>query len=343
MFTEKLLKWYDRAGRRNLPWQRDRDPYKIWVSEIMLQQTQVTTVIPYFERFIDRFPAITELAEADIDEVLHLWTGLGYYARARNLHRAAQQICDQHSGEFPKDIEVAYQLPGIGRSTAHAILTFAFNHSLPILDGNVKRVLARHGRIHGWPGDKKIEIQLWQLAERLTPVARTADYNQAIMDLGALVCLRRRPMCSTCPVTATCLAAQHGEQHELPSPAPKKVKPVRAIKMIMIQKEHRVLLEKRPPNGIWGGLWSFPEFDDDTDLEQHTSMRFGLSIETDEHWRVLRHSFTHFHLDITPVPAKLKRADHTVMENPGLVWYNFRDPDARGLAAPIKKLLEKLR
>lgn len=341
-FAQQLLKWYDCAGRKNLPWQRDRDPYKIWVSEIMLQQTQVTTVIPYFERFTERFPTISELAQANIDEVLHLWTGLGYYARARNLHQAAEQICNQYNGEFPTDVEAVYGLPGIGRSTAHAVLTFAFDQSLSILDGNVKRVLTRHQRIHGWPGEAKIGRQLWQLAERLTPAKRTADYNQAIMDLGALVCLRRRPLCTTCPAAETCLALQYGEQHELPTRAPKKVKPVRATAMIMVLKEQNVLLERRPPSGVWGGLWSFPEFDRDADLGQHMSTRYGLSIETEKHWKVLRHSFTHFHLDITPVPAKLKRADNRMMENPGLVWYNLKDPDARGLAAPVKTLLEKL-
>lgn len=342
MFATQLLDWYDRAGRKNLPWQKDRDPYKIWVSEIMLQQTRVTTVIPYFDRFIQRFPSIPELAKASIDEVLHLWTGLGYYARARNLHRAAIRICDQYKGEFPTEVEAVYQLPGLGRSTAHAVLTFAFNQSLPILDGNVKRVLTRQRRIHGWPGDKKTEQQLWQLAEELTPTQRTADYNQALMDLGSLICLRRRPLCAVCPVIKTCMAAQYGEQHELPTPAPKRDKPVRTITMIMILKEHEVLLEQRPHQGIWGGLWSFPEFDANTDLDQLITSRFGLSIETDAHWKVHRHSFTHFHLDITPVPARLKRPETQVMENPGLVWYNLKNPDARGLAAPVKKLLEKL-
>ena len=342
-FARALLHWYDRAGRKHLPWQQDRDPYKIWVSEIMLQQTQVTTVIAYFERFIDRFPNISELAAADVDEVLHLWTGLGYYARARNLHHAAQQICDHHHGEFPADVEAVYQLPGIGRSTAHAILTFSFDHSLSILDGNVKRVLARQHRVQGWPGHRPVEQRLWQLAENLTPARRTADYNQAIMDLGALVCLRRRPLCAACPVSGTCQAARYGEQHELPGRAPKKIKPVRAVGMVMVMKEHQqVLLEKRPPQGIWGGLWSFPELEGNTDPGQHMAARYGLCIETDQGWEVLRHSFTHFHLDITPIPARLMRADSLMMEKPGLVWYNLRHPDARGLAAPVKKLLEKL-
>lgn len=342
MFTSRLLKWYDLQGRKHLPWQRDRDPYKIWVSEIMLQQTQVVTVIPYFERFVDRFPSIPDLAAADLDDVLHLWTGLGYYARARNMHRAARQICDQYGGQFPADAEAVYRLPGIGRSTAHAVLAFAFDQYLPILDGNVKRVLIRQHRIAAWSGDKKVEQQLWQLAERSTPRKRTADYNQAIMDLGAMVCLRRRPRCAVCPVTDTCGANRHGEQNELPVPAPKKVKPVRAVKMIMLMKEDSVLLERRPPSGIWGGLWSFPQPDADADAGHHMSSRYGLSVETEAHWEVLRHSFTHFHLDITPIPARLEKPNHQVMENPGLVWYNLKQPDALGLAAPVKKLLDKL-
>ncbi len=309
----------------------------------MLQQTQVTTVIPYFERFIDRFPSIAALAKADSDAVLHLWTGLGYYARARNLHRAAKQICDRHSGEFPADPEAVYQLSGVGRSTAHAVLTFAFNQSLPILDGNVKRVLTRQHRIHGWPGNKKVEQELWRLAESCTPEERTADYNQAIMDLGALVCLRRRPVCAACPVAATCQARRHGEQHALPSRAPAKVKPVRAVQMIMVLDKHKVLLEKRPPRGVWGGLWSLPEVDGETEPDQHMYMRYGLRVETAGRWKVLRHSFTHFHLEITPIPAALRHSDNQVMENTGLVWYNLKNPDARGLAAPVKKLLEKLR
>ena len=342
MFAQQLLRWYDQHGRKNLPWQRDADPYKIWVSEIMLQQTQVATVIPYFERFIERFPTISGLATGDIDEVLHLWAGLGYYARARNLHRAAIEICNRHRGLFPSEVEQVYQLPGIGRSTAHAILTFAFNQRLPILDGNVKRVLARHHRVYGWPGEKQIEARLWKIAEKATPADRTADYTQAIMDLGAIVCVKRRPLCEVCPVARTCLAKKHNEQAQLPTPAPKKHKPVRSISIIMVQKAHSVLLEQRPPSGIWGGLWSFPELEANTDPLVHMATRFGLAVETDAKWATFRHSFTHFHLDITPIPARLRGADNQVMENPGLVWYNLTEPDARGLAAPVKRLIDKL-
>ena len=341
--SKRLLDWYDQHGRGDLPWQGDRDPYKIWVSEIMLQQTQVGTVIPYFKRFMDRFPDVASLSNGRLDEVLHLWTGLGYYARARNLHRAAQTICRDHDGRFPADASTACGLPGIGRSTANAILAFAFDQAQPILDGNAKRVLARHYRVHGWPGKTKVERKLWELAENNTPKKRTADYTQAIMDLGAMLCVRRRPLCTTCPIAGTCLALYHREQPLLPTAAPKREKPLRSLSMVMVQLGDSVLLERRPPSGIWGGLWSFPEVEPGVDIQQHICNRFGVSIRTRDQWDVLRHSFTHFHLDITPVHAEVEISDTRIMENPGSVWYNLNQPDARGLAAPVKRLLEKLR
>ena len=341
--SKRLLDWYDQHGRKDLPWQGDRDPYKIWVSEIMLQQTQVGTVIPYFQRFMARFPDIASLSIGRLDEVLHLWTGLGYYARARNLHRAAQTICRDHDGRFPVDASAACGLPGIGRSTANAILAFAFDQAQPILDGNAKRVLARHYRVHGWPGKIKVERKLWELAENNTPKKRTADYTQAIMDLGAMLCVRRRPLCTTCPIAGTCQALSHREQPLLPTPAPKREKPLRSVSMVMIQLGDSVLLERRPPSGIWGGLWSFPEVGPGVDIQHHICSRFGVSIRTCDQWEVLRHSFTHFHLDITPVHAEVEISDTRIMENPGAVWYKLNRPDARGLAAPVKRLLEKLR
>jgi A/G-specific adenine glycosylase len=341
--SKRLLAWYDQHGRRDLPWQGDRNPYKIWVSEIMLQQTQVSTVIPYFERFVARFPDIQSLSDSPLDEVLHLWTGLGYYARGRNLHRAAQTIVRDNGGRFPADATTARGLPGVGRSTANAILAFAFDQSLPILDGNAKRVLARHFRVHGWPGKAKVERRLWDIAENNTPKKRSADYTQAIMDLGALICVRRRPLCTTCPIAGTCQALCHREQALLPAPAPKREKPLRSISMIMAQFGDSVLLERRPPSGIWGGLWSFPEVEPGVNIQNHMSSRFGVNIRTRGQWDVLRHSFTHFHLDITPVHADVDLSDTRVMENPGSVWYNLYQPDARGLAAPVKRLLEKLR
>jgi len=342
-FSTRLLEWYDRYGRKELPWQRDRDPYKIWVSEVMLQQTQVNAVIPYFERFIDRFPDIPSLAESNIDEVLHLWTGLGYYARARNLHRSARVICRDHGGKFPADADAAYCLPGLGQSTANAILAFAFGQKLSIFDGNAKRVLARHYRIHGWPGETATALKLWNIADKNTPEERTADYTQAIMDLGASLCVRRHPLCAACPVADTCAALSSQEQSILPTPAPKQEKPTRSIFMIMARLGHSVLLERRPPNGIWGALWSFPEVEPGIDIQDQILVRFGVTLTSRDPWAVVRHSFTHFHLDITPVHAQVEQLDPQIMENPGLVWYNLNEPDARGLAAPVKKLLEKLR
>jgi A/G-specific adenine glycosylase len=339
----RLLDWYDRCGRRDLPWQRDRDPYRIWVSEIMLQQTQVSTVIPYFLRFTDRFPDIPALASAELDEVLHLWTGLGYYARARNLHRAAGIVCREHAGRFPRDEAEVYRLPGIGRSTAHAILAFAFDRDLPILDGNVKRVLARHFRVHGRTGTAPVERRLWRLAADNTPAERTADYTQAIMDLGATVCVRRRPVCAACPLADTCGALAAGEQAALPTPRHRRARHTRAVCMIMMQANGRVLLQKRPPSGIWGGLWSFPEIEPGENIEPAVLEAYGLHVEVVDTWEVLKHGFTHFNLDIVPVRAEFVRWDDRTMENTELIWYNLSEPDARGLAAPVKKLLQKLR
>ena len=339
----RLLGWYDRRGRKDLPWQGNRDPYPIWVSEIMLQQTQVATVVPYFNRFIERFPDVEALASGDLDEVLHLWTGLGYYARARNLHAAARIIRDQYGGRFPRGPDQAYRLPGIGKSTAHAILAFSYDRALPILDGNVKRVLARHFRVHGWPGTASVERRLWQIAEENTPQRRIAAYTQAIMDLGATVCTRRRPDCAVCPLSETCEALVAGEQAELPASRPRKVKPTRAILMVMVEAEGRILLEKRPPIGIWGGLWSLPEVEPGEGIEAAVLERYGVNIDITGTWETMRHSFTHFTLNISPVHAEVRSPEDRIMENTDLVWYNLTKPDARGLAAPVKKLLDKLR
>ena len=343
-FADRLLVWHADHGRHDLPWQRSRDAYGIWVSEIMLQQTQVGTVIPYFERFTARFPDIAALAEAPVDEVLHHWTGLGYYARARNLHAAARIIRDRHRGEFPPDLEAVMALPGIGRSTAGAILAFAFGQHHAILDGNVKRVLARHRRIAGWPGQRAVEKTLWSLAEALTPRRRVRDYNQAIMDLGATVCRRSQPRCNACPLAADCRAREHGDPQAYPGRAPRRSRPRRAVQMIMIRRGGReVLLERRPPSGIWGGLWGFPECEAGSDAARHVDVRHGLRIAPEAPWPVLSHGFTHFDLDITPVPARLLGNGARIMERDDAVWYKLDQPDARGLAAPVKSLLDKLR
>ena len=259
-FSARLLKWYDCHGRKTLPWKRVRDPYRIWVSEIMLQQTQVTTIIPYFERFAKRFPDVRTLARARPDSVLHLWSGLGYYARARNLHKAAKRIIAEHGGTFPRELESVVRLPGIGRSTAGAILALAFDQRHAILDGNVKRVLARHHAIDAPPNRRETETKLWQLAERHTPSRRVADYTQAIMDLGATVCTRAHPDCAHCPVRAGCKARKLGTPQNFPVPAKRRAMPVKQVNMLLIRDARdRVLLVKRPPAGLWGGLWGLPE------------------------------------------------------------------------------------
>ncbi len=261
IFQQKILAWFDLFGRKDLPWQLNISPYRVWLSEVMLQQTQVTTVIPYFNHFIQKFPNVHQLANAPLDSVLHLWSGLGYYARARNLHKTAKSI-SVAGGEFPNDLNLLMQLPGIGRSTAGAISSIAFNKSQPILDGNVRRVLARFHVISGWTGGSKVNNKLWQLSSDYTPLLRVADYTQAMMDLGAPICIRSKPKCSQCPINSACLAKIEGKISELPTPKPRKSLPVKKTIFLMAQNQQgRILLEQRPKTGIWGGLWSFPEYE----------------------------------------------------------------------------------
>jgi len=341
--SKRLLAWYDHHGRKALPWKLKTSPYRVWVSEVMLQQTQVTTVIPYFERFMQRFPDITTLAAAELDEVLHLWTGLGYYARARNLHRAAREVVESHSGRFPEDLEQVLALPGIGRSTAGAILAQALGQRHPILDGNVKRVLCRLHAVEGWPGDPKVEVGLWRLAEAYTPRARLADYTQAIMDLGATLCRRGQPDCPACPFATECQARLEGRQAELPQRKPAREKPVKATRMLLLLNEKgEVLLQQRPPSGIWGGLWSLPECEPRARVKAWVRRELGLEVEESRKLPPLRHSFSHFHLEIQPLLATTRPAAEGVMEAGATVWYNSRQPDARGLAAPVVKLLQRL-
>ena len=336
-----LLAWFDTHGRHDLPWQAPRDAYRVWVSEIMLQQTQVATVIPYFTRFLQAFPDVRALAEAPLDDVLHHWTGLGYYARARNLHRAAQQLRDQHGGQFPREFDPLHALPGIGRSTAGAILAQAFGLRYPILDGNVKRVLTRLHAIAGWPGDKAVEHQLWQLAEAHTPHTRLADYTQAIMDLGATVCRRSTPLCDHCPLQARCVAHAQQTVHLFPARKPRKALPVRQTCMLLVYNaEHAVLLEQRPPSGVWGGLWSFPECALDDDPVQWSREHLQLQLSAIQSLPSVRHTFSHFHLDITPLLARTESAG--IMDSPRHIWYNSSRSAARGFPAPVKLLLESL-
>ncbi|MGD8483381.1 MAG: A/G-specific adenine glycosylase [Thioalkalispiraceae bacterium] len=340
--SELLLSWFDQHGRHDLPWQHPRTAYRVWISEIMLQQTQVATVIPYFERFMQAFPDIKSLADASLDEVLHLWTGLGYYARARNLHKAAQQVRDQHNGHFPTDFEQVLALPGIGRSTAGAILAQADDQPHPILDGNVKRVLARLYAVEGWPGKKPVENRLWQLAEQHTPAQRVCDYTQAIMDFGATLC-RRKPDCPQCPLAEYCLACQAGNPTDYPSPRPRKSLPVRQSRMlVLLDAQQQVLLIQRPPSGIWGGLWSLPECPANHDIHEWCQQALGLQVEQPSPQPAIRHTFSHFHLDITPIRAIVTDSGRLAMEADGRVWYNTRLPDALGLPAPVKKLLKTI-
>ena len=342
-FSNAVLDWYDRYGRKDLPWQVQPTPYRVWVSEIMLQQTQVATVIPYYERFMARFPDIQSLAQAGQDQVLHHWSGLGYYARARNLHAAAQRLVDVFDGRFPDRFDDVLALPGIGRSTAGAILSLAAGQYYPILDGNVKRVLTRYHVVDGWPGQASVLKRLWALAEQYTPAQRTADYTQAIMDLGATVCTRTRPRCDDCPVSAGCLAHAGGRQTDYPSPRPKKILPVRSVCMLMLcNAKGQVLLEQRPPVGIWGGLWSFPELPGIDAVAGHCRDALGVRAADISAWPQLRHTFSHFHLDIIPVFARAAGNESMVMEAPQRLWYNTNGTDERGLAAPVEKLLQRL-
>jgi len=342
-FAKRLLQWYGDHGRKDLPWQGTQNPYKIWVSEIMLQQTQVATVSPYYERFILAFPDVRDLAAAPVDDVLHLWTGLGYYARGRNLHAAAKLIVNEHQGQYPATLEGWCALPGVGRSTAGAILAIAHGQRQPILDGNVKRVLARYFAIDGWPGDKAVESRLWQHAETLTPHLRVQDYTQAIMDLGAMVCRRRQPLCNRCPQRLHCAALLGDSVHAYPSPKPHKKRPIRSVAMLLLfDSKQQVLLARRPPSGLWGGLWSLPECDLGEDIDHWCQSRLGLKVEVNPPWPSFRHSFSHFHLDVTPIPTHVKNAN-AVMEKHETVWYNVKRPDRRGLPAPVKRILEQLR
>jgi A/G-specific adenine glycosylase len=342
-FSEKLLQWFARNGRKDLPWQQDPTTYRAWVSEIMLQQTQVTTVIPYYLRFMESFPGIDRLAAAGIDDVLHHWSGLGYYARARNLHKAAQIIRDDFAGEFPLGIDDVVALPGIGRSTAGAILALADRQRHAILDGNVKRVLARFHAVDGWPGNQAVAKKLWQFAEQHTPTKDVAAYTQAIMDLGATLCTRSKPRCSLCPVADDCVALRTGRQADFPGKKPKKAKPLKRTQMILLHSENSVLLQRRPPSGIWGGLWSLPELLQNEEASHWCSEKMNVPGAETIRWETIRHSFTHFDLDIEPIAVRVADVSRTVADSDEQIWYQLDAPPKLGLAAPVAGLLDKLR
>ena len=342
-FAQRVLDWFDLHGRKDLPWQRDIDPYRVWVSEIMLQQTQVTTVIPYFERFMAALPSVQALAAAKEDQVMHLWTGLGYYARARNMHRAAKQVCAGLGGQFPATVEGLCELPGIGPSTAGAIISIAFGQRAVILDGNVKRVLARYRAVAGWPGQGAVHKHLWQIAEGFTPNLRSAEYSQAMMDLGATLCTRANPACERCPLNAGCEARALGRQPDFPGKKPRKALPVRTTTFVMARAGNGdIWLERRPARGIWGGLWCFPEIRDEQESVNWCIDRWGLEPASIEVWPEFRHTFSHYHLDIRPVEVVLPATPDAVMEAPDQLWYNRRQPPQVGLAAPVATLLARL-
>jgi A/G-specific adenine glycosylase len=333
-----LLDWHDRAGRHDLPWQVDRTAYRVWVSEVMLQQTQVAAVIPYFERFMARFPDVLSLANAPADEVLHLWSGLGYYARARNLQRAAQQLRDAHDGLFPTDFHSVAALAGVGRSTAGAILALSQDLPHPIMDGNVRRVLSRLFAVPGRTGERAFENELWRLATLLTPADRVAQYTQAIMDLGATLCTRSRPRCGECPLAARCAAHAAGREQDYPAPKKALVRRKREVWMLFAQRrDGAVRLVKRPAQGVWGGLWSPPEFESQLALEQQFTLQAGVAPRLREGAPLL-HVFTHFDLLIRPLWARVPPA-MGVREEPGTLWYNAALPASVGLPAPITQLL----
>lgn len=340
-FSQRVLDWFHQHGRKDLPWQLDTTPYRVWVSEIMLQQTQVKTVIPYYQRFMQRFANVSELANAATDEVLHLWTGLGYYARGRNLHKAAQQIRDEHNGEFPKTLEEVMALPGIGRSTAGAILSIADRQPISILDGNVKRVLSRYFAVEGWPGNKAVENKLWEYADSLTPQQDTHHYTQAMMDMGATLCVRSQPKCDVCPLQSTCLAYAQGRQKEFPYKKPKKAILVKEVVMLLPMWQSQLLLYKRPPSGIWGGLYGFYEVEQAVDVDKQATV-LGLVDYQTEALDEFCHTFSHFQLRIKPIILHLKEAPQSSVQEATQLWYDIHNPANVGLAAPTKKLFSKI-
>lgn len=340
-FAPRLLEWFENCGRKDLPWQRDPTPYRVWVSEIMLQQTQVATAIPYYERFVARFPDVGALAAARLDEVLHLWSGLGYYARARNLRRAAQLIVARHDGEFPRDFEAVLALPGIGRSTAGAILALARGERHAILDGNVKRVLTRYFGIEGYPGEPAVERRLWELAESCMPAANAAGYTQAVMDLGATVCTRARAACLLCPVSADCVARQRNLQDRLPAPRPRTARPVRDAWLVLAMRGgHKVLIERRPPAGIWGGLWGLPEFPTRAHAEQWCREQLA-GAAAPRRTAVLEHSFSHFDYRMRPLLVRCQGKAAALRDDDRFRWYDPREPARVGLPKPVATLIAR--
>jgi A/G-specific adenine glycosylase len=345
-FTARLLEWFEVHGRRHLPWQQNPTPYRVWVSEVMLQQTQVATVIPYYERFMARFPDVRSLAAAPLDEVLHLWTGLGYYARARNLQACAQALVARHAGEFPPTLDEVQALPGIGRSTAGAILALSRGQRHPILDGNVKRVLARVFGIAGDPGSAPVLAALWAQADACTPAEQAGKYTQAIMDLGATVCTRTRPACTVCPMSADCVAAREGRQSELPGKKQRRARGSREATLLIAETDSEgavaVWVERRPAPGLWGGLWSPPQFESEFAALDWCRREIGEPESRTEALDPIHHAFTHFDLQLKPLRVRC-RPMPAVHESEDRLWFRLDAPPRVGLPQPIRRLFERLR
>jgi A/G-specific adenine glycosylase len=337
VFAERLIVWQRRHGRRGLPWQGTRDPYRIWLSEVMLQQTQVSAVVPYYERFLRRFPTVEALAAASEDEVLRLWSGLGYYARGRNLHAAAKAV--SQLGSFPRTAAEIETLPGIGKSTAAAIAAFAFGERAAILDGNVKRVLARCFGIEGWPGEKAVQDALWERANRLLPKTDIETYTQALMDLGATVCTRNAPRCDACPIRGSCKARKASRTAEIPAPRPRKPLPQKAVTWLLLVDRGEILLEKRPAPGIWGGLWSFPEAPA-RDLDAYCRRSFGCEVQSRKALDMLEHGFTHFRLRIRPLLCQVTRSP--IAGQSRSLWVDIEDVSEAAVPAPVRTLVSRL-
>lgn len=340
-FSNSIIAWQKQHGRHDLPWQNTTDPYAIWVSEIMLQQTQVSAVIDYYQKFMARFPNIASLANASQEEVLQYWSGLGYYSRARNLHHAAQQILDDFGGVFPRDFDAILSLAGIGRSTAAAISSFAFSIAQPILDGNVKRVFSRYFLVEGWPSTPKVENQLWQIAEQYMPKVGIVAYIQGLMDLGASICTRSKPKCFECPLNIGCRAYVENRVADLPTPKPRKPLPQKETTMLLVQYCNDILLEKRPTNGIWGGLWSFPEMGMSEIASENVLKRFKLNTELGEPQEIINHAFTHFKLVITPQPLQVIHKPENTPSN--TIWLSVDEAIGAAIPTPVRTILQRLK
>jgi len=344
-FAPHLLQWFDVSGRHDLPWQHPRTPYRVWLSEIMLQQTQVRVVVPYFERFVAALPDVRALGSASLDEVLALWSGLGYYARARNLHAAAKQCVELHGGDLPRDFDALLALPGIGRSTAGAILSQAWGERVPILDGNVKRVLCRVHGVEGWPGTPAIEKRLWTIAQdhvHAVPAGRMADYTQAQMDFGATLCTRHDPACVLCVLQDDCMALREGMVDVLPTPKPGKPLPERhALALLLHDADGRVLLQRRPPTGIWAALWSLPEHPDHDGARAWFADHVGDGYDEAMALDAIAHGFTHYRLTLQPLSWRGIALRAAVRDNDDLRWVPRDALPSLGIPAPIRTLLEK--